>query len=154
MLLGTLWACTDCLFAAIYAEPNPDRPADLPPVLSLLLNGQHLSPGLSADEHADTCTEADREHGCDCVTKTLSRASCDTCGDNHDGDRHAMALFVHPPYRALTPADLSDEECPTCGHAPCEGTLTIADRGPYQQISCRHMRCAYGHRWTRDTDGG
>ncbi|MEV6851988.1 hypothetical protein [Actinoplanes sp. NPDC051411] len=82
MFLGTVWACTDCLLKVANDELNPDRPADLPPVLALILNGQHLSPGLPADEHADTCTPTDRTlTQCDCEEIPFSTASCDTCGD-------------------------------------------------------------------------
>jgi hypothetical protein len=156
MFLGTVWACDDCTFQVANGEHDPDRPADLPPVLALILDGQRLLLGLAADEHADTCTPADRaENQCDCESIPFSTTSCETCGDHHAGTRHALTLDQDDRYRTLSTAELSDEDgCPTCGDQPRAATLHFEDRGPFQQISHRHMRCRNGHRWTRETDGG
>jgi hypothetical protein len=57
-------------------------------------------------------------------------------------------------HRTLGPGQLGDEECPTCGYPASAGTLSFEDRGPFQLISRRSLRCSNGHRWTRETDGG
>jgi len=94
---GTMWVCTDCLFAEVNGEFSPDRPADLPEVWALEMNTD-VTPGLTWDEHDDPagCEAAfnDGTDQCSCETREFSSASCDACGDWHAGARHAFTFWA------------------------------------------------------------
>lgn len=87
-----LWVCLDCMFARESGETNSEEPEFEP--WSKLAAGEHehVSMGLYSEDHSDDCTPADRENGCTCERDTLSRRSCDGCGNNYDGERHAYTL--------------------------------------------------------------
>ena len=82
--------CSDCMYEHANGEIAHDRPADLPKPWALLEFGYTVSMG---GEHNDTCTDADREAGCDCDDLGFRTSPCDGCGDDHHGDRYRFTLW-------------------------------------------------------------
>lgn len=87
-----LRACQTCLFLTANGECDPDDVAEIAgyqrwhadhPEWHLALGG----------EHRDTCTEVDRNAGCDCDDLGFSWRSCDVCGVNLGGDRYQLTAF-------------------------------------------------------------
>ncbi len=89
----TVWLCDCCMYAHHYAEHHCD-PSDHAEPLSLLadMTGDFFD-GLPMSEHADGCTEADREERCDCVTREFTYSACDGCGQG-GGRRHAFTNYL------------------------------------------------------------
>lgn len=89
-ILGTIWVCVDCMFTHANGEcgPDPDREP-----LNLIREGQSITMGVLPEEHNESCTEADREEGCDCDHIRFSWSSCEGCGSTLGGDRYNMTLW-------------------------------------------------------------
>lgn len=93
--------CQDCLFMLA----NGDAPADMSPEefaaweegFNATTAEFHVTLGLASEDHAEECTEADRDNGCDCETDTFSTARCDVCGSWTHGERHAVSLWKIVP---------------------------------------------------------
>jgi ribosomal protein L37AE/L43A len=92
-ILADIWACIDCTHAHANGEYNSDRPSDEPEPLSLIMSGQSVTLGLFSDQHADTCTPADRAEGCDCEHDPYSTTPCGGCGSTLHGERYAMTIW-------------------------------------------------------------
>jgi hypothetical protein len=56
-------------------------------------DGYSVTMGLLAEEHGDTCTETDREEGCDCEGPWFSWSRCNGCGSRLGGNRYAFTLW-------------------------------------------------------------
>lgn len=87
---ANVWGCIDCTLTHANGEcgENPDREP-----LGLIKPGEELTMGLPAGEHADSCTEVDREEGCDCERQEFSNSDCDLCGSALAGERHAFTVW-------------------------------------------------------------
>ena len=85
-----LWACTDCTLTHANGEcdPDPDRKP-----WSLWTDGEVITMGLLTEEHADTCTPADREEGCDCERREFDTSPCGGCGSRLAGTRDAFTAW-------------------------------------------------------------
>jgi ribosomal protein L37AE/L43A len=88
----TIWVCTNCLHHHANGEcgdcHNPDGHEGGDP-LSLLSN--HVSMGMVSEEHECNSDENGIEYGeCDCETNTHSTSTCQGCGSDFHGERHAM----------------------------------------------------------------
>jgi hypothetical protein len=83
---GTLWVCTDCLFAREGEAPeSPDREP------WGLLEGTEVTSGMTWEEHADDCP---RERGeCECEVRDFDWRACDGCGSPLGGERHAYTYW-------------------------------------------------------------
>lgn len=92
MVVEMLSVCTDCIHVLANGECDPERPADLPEPLSLVPDGYNLVPG---GDHLESCTQADRDAGCECESYGFSTSACEGCGDVHHGDRFAATLFLN-----------------------------------------------------------
>lgn len=89
---SVLWVCQCCMLVHANGECCDETHEKKP--LSEIKPTDDLSMGLLTEDHADTCTPADREEGCDCEKKEFSWDACDGCGSNDGGDRYGMTL-VH-----------------------------------------------------------
>lgn len=82
------WVCQDCFILHCNGDISPDCPN--PDDLMTKLDGYEPSAGMLREEHG--CDEDDEE--CDCETISFSWSSCDGCGSNLGGERHAMTGWV------------------------------------------------------------
>ena len=77
-----LSVCTDCLHlhanGELPADADPTEPEPLSLIARDMLAGDSLAMGV--DEHADTCTDEDRQAGCNCADFGKRTSSCDGCG--------------------------------------------------------------------------
>lgn len=95
-VLGTIWVCQCCMLTHANGECCADdqHGGDGREPLSLIGAGESVTLGMSAEEHADGCTEDVRNnHGCDCERREFSWSSCDGCGSVLGGDRFALTLW-------------------------------------------------------------
>lgn len=92
----TLWVCTNCIHHHANGEcgdcHNEDGHEGGEP-LSLLSN--HVTMGMLNSEHHEECEvritdEWTNNEECDCDRDTFSKSSCDGCGSDYRGERHAM----------------------------------------------------------------
>lgn len=90
-IVADLSVCIDCMLLHANGEYGPDRPDTEPEPLSKIDPGYSVTMGVT--EHADTCTEADREIGCNCEDLGFRTSSCDGCGSYLHGDRYALTLW-------------------------------------------------------------
>lgn len=98
----TVWVCTNCIQHAANGEcgdcHNPDGHEGGEP-LSLLSN--RASTGMVYSEHFETCLfrtmdgEVPDDYECDCEQNTYSTSSCDGCGSEYHGERHAMTEWAN-----------------------------------------------------------
>lgn len=86
----TLWVCVNCIHHAANGEcgqcqDKEGHEGGEP--LSLLSN--EACPGMGLEDH-----ECDDPHNpnyeCDCETNTFSTSTCEGCGSDYYGERHAM----------------------------------------------------------------
>lgn len=92
-LIGEISVCIDCMFIHAngeYPGDPADRPTDSPEAWALIGPGYHVAMG---GDHRETCTDSDRENGCDCDDLGFSHFSCEGCGQNLSGDRFKFTLF-------------------------------------------------------------
>jgi hypothetical protein len=98
-LLGEIDVCEDCLFIHAngeYLGDPRDRTPDMPEAWALWGFGYHATMG---GEHSETCTEADRDEGCECDRRGFSWQSCEGCGSGLGGDRYRFTMWrVRPEY--------------------------------------------------------
>jgi hypothetical protein len=90
-IISELSVCTDCMLAHANGEFDPDRPESEPEPLCLIEPGYSVTMGSL--DHRDTCTEADREVGCECDQFGFRTSKCEGCGSWLAGDRFALALW-------------------------------------------------------------
>jgi len=91
----TIWVCTNCIMHAANGECgdcyNRDGHGGGEP-LSLLSN--QASPGMGWEFHLEDChvfqSGGEDRDECECETNTFSTSSCDGCGSDFHGERHAM----------------------------------------------------------------
>lgn len=102
-ILANIWACIDCTHAHANGEYDPDRPNDQPEPLSIIKPGETVTLGLISEEHADTCTPADRDEGCDCEHDTFSTTACGACGSLLHGERYAMTIWQEESTKEIAP---------------------------------------------------
>jgi hypothetical protein len=67
--------------------------------LSLIDEGDEITTGLIREEHAEDCPNFDGdtwlgEHDEPCETRDFSWSSCDGCGSDLGGSRHALTLWM------------------------------------------------------------
>lgn len=91
-IIDTIEVCQDCLHAHANGEYSPDRPADLPEPLCLIVAPYSVTMGMRDDEHSEYCRRAE-DGECDCEDRGFSTRRCEGCGDTHHGDRYAMTLW-------------------------------------------------------------
>ncbi len=88
-VIAHLSICTCCLLVhangECCAEPHDVEPLSRVDCRLLALGTDEHSCGLSADERS--------EQECDCEQLGFSWRSCDACGSDLGGDRHAAVLF-------------------------------------------------------------
>lgn len=87
-----IWVCQNCMLHHANGEcgdcHNPDGHEGGEP-LSLLSN--QVAMGMAFDEHAEDCEyRTDRLSECDCEEITFSTRTCQGCGSEYHGERHAM----------------------------------------------------------------
>ena len=89
-----LWVCTDCIMHHANGECggcHEDQHEGGEPLSKLSF---HATMGSVQEEH-DCGREDDTYFGeCDCETITHSTRSCDGCGSDYHGERHAMTEWV------------------------------------------------------------
>lgn len=91
VILGAISVCECCMFVHANGECCADDHEREP--LNLIGDGRSVTMGLTEDEHAENCTPADREDGCDCESQGFSWQSCEGCGSSLGGDRFALTLW-------------------------------------------------------------
>lgn len=95
-----MWVCRCCMLSHANGEccVDDDHGGDgIEPWADVdFAAGYSVTMGLLSEEHADGCTEADREEGCDCEHDTFSKSRCDGCGSFLHGDRFAFTLWRKP----------------------------------------------------------
>lgn len=91
------YACSDC----VQLIANGESPVDISQAdseawltsVSERNDGYQVTLGMPVEEHNETCTETDRDYGCDCETVSFTWSSCDVCGGNQGGSRDAVSFF-------------------------------------------------------------
>jgi hypothetical protein len=89
----TIDVCDCCMYQHAIGECGCDdhdhEPwSDLDPKHSVAM-------GISPEDHANDCTGADRDAGCECEIIPFSNWPCDGCGSPLSGARHKMTLFIN-----------------------------------------------------------
>lgn len=92
----TIWVCTNCIHHAANGECGDchrEEGHEGGEPLSLLSN--EACPGMGWEDHSEECGTwtaqgSAVDYECDCETNTFSTSSCDGCGSDYHGERHAM----------------------------------------------------------------
>jgi hypothetical protein len=93
-----LWVCDNCIHHHANGECGDchrEEGHEGGEPLSLLSN--HATMGLLFEEHDEEClfhtmgSDAPGDYECDCETREFSTSSCDGCGSDYHGRRHAMS---------------------------------------------------------------
>lgn len=102
MDLATLWACTDCYFAAVNDDYNNIESAEHEQeVRAAIERVGDITPGLDYSQHADDC-DVTRDYlegvasdcpECDCDQISFSWSPCEICLSPLGGSRHAFTLW-------------------------------------------------------------
>lgn len=91
----TIWVCTNCLMHAANGECGDchrEEGHEGGEPLSLLSN--RACPGMGYEGHSEDCPNRYGDHltnvECGCETNTYSTSTCQGCGSDYHGERHAM----------------------------------------------------------------
>lgn len=97
----TLWACTDCYFAAVNDDYSGIEGAEREQeVRAAIERVGDITPGLDYSQHADDC-DVTRDYlegvagesECECEHVTFSWTPCDICLSHLGGSRHAFTIW-------------------------------------------------------------
>lgn len=88
-----IWVCVDCMLTHANGEcgEDPDREP-----LSAIPGGHAVTMGMLLEEHHSECPNRIaglREWDCDCEHRAFSASSCEGCGSDLGGERHALTLW-------------------------------------------------------------
>lgn len=91
----TLWVCVNCIQHHANGECgdcHEDEHQGGEPLSKVDYTKSAM--GLLYSEHSEDChvfiSEGEDRDECDCETNTYSTSSCDGCGSDYHGERHAM----------------------------------------------------------------
>lgn len=101
----TQWACVCCTLVMANGEccDSPDHggqegSGEGKEPLSAIPSGLNTTLGMSWEEHSDDCPNRNATHSalveCDCERQEFSWSSCDGCGSNLGGNRHAFVIWT------------------------------------------------------------
>lgn len=101
----TQWACQCCTLVMANREccDSDSHGGDGKEPLSDIPYGAHTTLGMHAEDHDRTCAnwQDDYEYRpmveCDCDRMSFSWRSCDACGSNLGGSRHAFVVWTPAP---------------------------------------------------------
>ena len=89
-----LWVCTDCIMHHASGECggcHEDEHQGGEPLSKL---GPEATAGMLNESHECGRENDEDIEECDCETITYSTRSCDGCGSDYHGERHAMTEWV------------------------------------------------------------
>lgn len=91
------WVCVDCYFLHCNGEVSDDV-ENLDALLSKF-EGMEITAGLLAEEHETGCLmlnypDVPDDYECECAVNSFSWSSCDGCGSNLGGERHALTGWI------------------------------------------------------------
>lgn len=96
-IVREMWVCVCCTLIHANGEccDSDDHGGDNRQPWSEVsfTDGYSVTMGMLAKEHAEGCTEDDREAGCDCEHRDFSWSRCDGCGSSLGGERYAFTLW-------------------------------------------------------------
>lgn len=95
---ATVWVCLDCIMHHVNGECgncHTDEGHDREPLA--LVRGNQPAKGMYSEEHSEDCLVRSNPttvcYDCDCETNPFSWFSCEGCGSNLGGERHAMTIW-------------------------------------------------------------
>lgn len=103
---GTIYACETCLHShangidlryesmhGMDYDPETNPSPDPEPWNKFpMSDGWQYAMGIMGEDHADGCTEDDREEGCDCGKSEMGTSACEACGSTLHGRREPFVL--------------------------------------------------------------
>lgn len=92
----TLWVCVNCIMHHANGEcgdcPREEGHEGGEPLSNV--DYRRSAMGLMSEEHSEDCVRHSQENeypeDCDCETNTFSTSTCQGCGSDYCGERHAM----------------------------------------------------------------
>lgn len=96
---GTIWVCVCCMLVHANGHKCATDCGDDPWSLWADNSLYTLTMGLFREDHEEGCDPDDAE--CECDRQTFSWSSCDGCGSNLGGERHAFTWHREKPSRAV-----------------------------------------------------
>jgi hypothetical protein len=90
----TIWVCSCCMLMHANGECCGEIHGEHNEPWRLLQDQSKITMGMTKEAHeCDTRWAAWRERDCNCEIREFSWSSCDGCGSNLGGERHAFTYW-------------------------------------------------------------